>query len=171
VGTDWLPYICGMNNEIKYIPAKEAIIGYSDSSIAKTESNDCVVRAIASAFEMHYDESHKLVAKIWFRRNREGTRNFTGGMRHMVDNKIPINGKSFSNLGGQYGNMKYDVKVKGQIVKRNMTTGTFIKKYPVGKYLVVVRGHAFSIIDGQVVGNASDATMKKRVINFAWKVS
>jgi hypothetical protein len=160
-----------MNNEIKYIPTKEAIIGYSDSSIAKTESNDCVVRAIASAFEMHYDESHKLVAKIWFRRNREGTRNFVGGMRHMVDNKIPINGKLFSNLGGQYGNMKYDVKVKGQIVKRNMTTGTFIKKYPVGKYLVVVRGHAFSIIDGKVVGNTGDATMKKRVILYAWKVS
>jgi hypothetical protein len=65
-----------MNNEIKYIPTKEAIIGYSDSSIAKTESNDCVVRAIASSFEMHYDEAHKLVAKIWFRSNREGTRNF-----------------------------------------------------------------------------------------------
>jgi hypothetical protein len=160
-----------MNNEIKYIPTKEAIIGYSDSSIAKTESNDCVVRAIASAFEIHYDESHKLVAKIWFRRNREGTRNFAGGMRNMVDNKILINGKSFSNLGGQYGSMKYDVKVKGQIVKRNMTTGTFIKKYPVGKYLVVVRGHAFSIIDGKVVGNTGDATMKKRVILYAWKVS
>jgi hypothetical protein len=160
-----------MNNEIKYIPTKEAIIGYSDSSIAKTESNDCVVRAIASAFEIHYDESHKLVAKIWFRRNREGTRNFAGGMRNMVDNKILINGKSFSNLGGQYGSMKYDVKVKGQIVKRNMTTGTFIKKNPVGKYLVVVRGHAFSIIDGKVVGNTGDATMKKRVILYAWKVS
>ena len=160
-----------MNNEIKYIPTKEAIIGYSDSSIAKTESNDCVVRAIASSFEMHYDEAHKLVSKIWFRRNREGTRNFVGGMRNMVDNKIPINGKSFSNLGGQYGSMKYDVKVKGQTVKRNMTTGTFIKKYPVGKYLVVVRGHAFSIIDGKVVGNTGDATMKKRVILYAWKVS
>jgi hypothetical protein len=160
-----------MNNEIKYIPTKEAIIGYSDSSIAKTESNDCVDRAIASSFEMHYDEAHKLVSKIWFRCNREGTRNFTGGMRHMVDNKIPINGKSFSNLGDNHGNMKYDVKVKGQIVKRNMTTGTFIKKYPVGKYLVVVRGHAFSIIDGQVVGNTSDATMKKRVINNAFKIS
>jgi len=160
-----------MNNEIKYIPTKEAIIGYSDSSIAKTESNDCVVRAIASSFEMSYDESHKFVAKIWFRKNREGTRNFAVGMRHMVENKIPINGKSFSNLGDSKGNMKYDVKSKGQIVKRNMTTGTFIKKYPVGKYLVVVRGHAFSIIDGQVVGNTSDATMKKRVINFAWKVS
>jgi hypothetical protein len=160
-----------MNNEIKYIPTKEAIIGYSDSTIAKTEKNDCVVRAIASSFEMNYDEAHKLVAKIWFRKNREGTRNFVGGMRHMVDHKITINGKSFDNMGNTLGHMKYDVKSKGQIVKRNMTTGTFIKKYPVGKYLVVVRGHAFSIIDGQVVGNASDATMKKRVINFAWKVS
>jgi len=171
VGTDCLPYLCGMNNEIKYIPTKEAIIGYSDSSIAKTESNDCVVRAIASAFEMHYDDAHKFVAARWFRGNRKGTSNFAGGMRHMVDNKILINGKSFSNLGGQYGSMKYDVKVKGQIVKRNMTTGSFIKKYPVGKYLLVVRGHAFSIIDGVVVGNTGDARMKKRVILYSWKVS
>ena len=166
-----MPYICGMNNEIKYIPTKEAIIGYSDSTIAKTESNDCVVRAIASSFEMSYDDSHKFVAKIWFRRNREGTRNFVGGLRHMINNKVKINGKLFETMGNEYGHVSYEVKVKGQMVKRNMTTGTFIKKYPVGKYLVVVRGHAFSIIDGQVVGNASDATMKKRVINFAWKVS
>ena len=165
-----LPYLCGMNNEIKYIPTKEAIIGYSDSTIAKTETNDCVVRAIASSFEMHYDESHKLVAGRWCRQNREGTRNFASGMRNMVDKKLLINGKSFSNLGDEHGHMKYDVKVKGQIVKRSMTTGTFIKKYPVGKYLVVVRGHAFSIIDGKVVGNADDATMKKRVILYAFKI-
>jgi hypothetical protein len=166
-----LPYICGMNNEIKYIPTKEAIIGYSDSTIAKTESNDCVVRAIASSFEMSYDESHKFVAKIWFRRNREGTRNFVGGLRHMINNKVKINGKLFETMGNEYGHVSYEVKVKGQMVKRNMTTGTFIRKYPVGKYLVVVRGHAFSIIDGQVVGNTSDATMKKRVICNAFKIS
>ena len=166
-----MPYICGMNNEIKYIPTKEAIIGYSDSTIAKTESNDCVVRAIASSFEMSYDDSHKFVAKIWFRRNREGTRNFVGGLRHMINNKVKINDKLFETMGNEYGHVSYEVKVKGQMVKRNMTTGTFIKKYPVGKYLVVVRGHAFSIIDGQVVGNSSDATMKKRVINNAFKIS
>ena len=160
-----------MNNEIKYIPTKEAIIGYSDSKIAKTETNDCVVRAIASSFEMHYDEAHQFVAKTWFRGNREGTRNFIGGMRSMVDKGVMINGKSFSNLGDQYGHMKYDVKVKGQVVKRNMTTGTFIKKFPKGRYVVVVRGHAFSIIDGVVVGNTGDAKMKKRVILYSWKVN
>ena len=166
-----MPYICGMNNEIKYIPTKDAIIGYSDSTIAKTETNDCVVRAISSAFEMHYDEAHQFVKVKFGRENRRGTRFFVGGMRRMVDDKITINGKLFDNMGDTLGRMKYDVKSKGQMVKRNMTTGTFIKKYPVGKYLVVVRGHAFSIIDGKVVGNTSDATMKKRVINFAWKVS
>ena len=160
-----------MNNELKYISTKDAIIGYSDSVIAKSETNDCVVRAISSAFEMHYDEAHQFVKVKFNRQNRKGTTFFVGGLRRMVDDKVKINGKSFETMGNEYGHVSYEVKVKGQMVKRNMTTGTFIKKYPVGKYLVVVRGHAFSIIDGAVVGNASDATMKKRVINNAFKIS
>lgn len=159
-----------MNNELKYISTKDAIIGYSDSVIAKSETNDCVVRAISSAFEMHYDEAHQFVKVKFGRKDRKGTAFFVGGLRRMVGDKVKINGKSFETMGNEYGHVSYEVKVKGQIVKRNMTTGTFIKKYPVGKYLVVVRGHAFSIIDGQVVGNTSDATMKKRVINNAFKV-
>jgi hypothetical protein len=159
-----------MNNELKYVPTKEAIIGYSDSVIAKNESNDCAVRAISSAFEMHYDEAHQFVKVKFGRENRKGTKFFVGGLRRMVDDKVQINGKSFESMGNENGNMMYDVKVKGQIVKRKMTTGTFIKKYPVGKYLVVVRGHTFSIIDGNVVGNYGDAKMKKRVINNAFKV-
>jgi hydrogenase maturation factor len=88
----------------------------------------------------------------------------------MEDDGQDINLKSFESMGDQRGHMGYDVIVKGQTVKRKMTTGTFIKKYSVGKYLVVVRGHAFSIIDGNVVGNQEDAKMKKRVINHAFKV-
>ena len=160
-----------MNNELKYISTKDAIIGYSDSVIAKSETNDCAVRAISSAFEMHYDEAHQFVKVKFNRQNRKGTTFFVGGLRRMVDDKVKINGKSFETMGNEYGHVSYEVKVKGQMVKRNMTTGTFIKRYPVGKYLVVVRGHAFSIIDGAVVGNASDATMKKRVINNAFKIS
>ena len=160
-----------MNNELKYISTKDAIIGYSDSVIAKSETNDCVVRAISSAFEMHYDEAHQFVKVKFGRKDRKGTAFFVGGLRRMINDKVKINGKSFQTMGNEYGHVSYEVKVKGQMVKRNMTTGTFIKKYPVGKYLVVVRGHAFSIIDGQVVGNTSDATMKKRVICNAFKIS
>ena len=160
-----------MNNELKYISTKDAIIGYSDSVIAKRETNDCAVRAISSAFEMHYDEAHQFVKVKFNRQNRKGTTFFVGGLRHMINNKVKINDKLFETMGNEYGHVSYEVKVKGQMVKRNMTTGTFIKKYPVGKYLVVVRGHAFSIIDGNVVGNYGDAKMKKRVINNAFKIS
>lgn len=159
-----------MNNELKYIPTKDAIIGYGDSVIAKGESNDCVVRAISSAFQMHYDRAHEFVRVKFGRENRKGTRFFVGGMRRMEDDGQDINLKSFESMGDQYGRMAYDVKVKDKVVKRKMTTGTFIKNYPVGRYLVVVRGHAFSIINGEVVGNIEDAKMKKRVIVSAFKV-
>jgi len=159
-----------MNNELKYIPTKDAIIGYGDSVIAKGESNDCVVRAISSAFQMHYDRAHEFVRVKFGRENRKGTRFFVGGMRRMEDDGQDINLKSFESMGDQHGRMAYEVKVKDKVVKRKMTTGTFIKKYPVGRYLVVVRGHAFSIINGEVVGNVEDAKMKKRVIVSAFKV-
>lgn len=159
-----------MNNELKYIPTKDAIIGYGDSVIAKGESNDCVVRAISSAFQMHYDRAHEFVRVKFGRQNRKGTRFFVGGMRRMEDDGQDINLKSFESMGDQHGRMAYEVKVKDKVVKRKMTTGTFIKKYPVGRYLVVVNGHAFSIINGEVVGNEEDAKMKKRVIVSAFKV-
>ena len=159
-----------MNNELKYIPTKDAIIGYGDSVIAKGETNDCVVRAISSAFQMHYDRAHEFVRVKFGRENRKGTRFFVGGMRRMEDDGRDINLKSFESMGDQHGRMAYEVKVKDKVVKRKMTTGTFIKKYPVGRYLVVVRGHAFSIINGEVVGNIEDAKMKKRVIVSAFKV-
>jgi len=159
-----------MNNELKYIPTKDAIIGYGDSVIAKGETNDCVVRAISSAFQMHYDRAHEFVRVKFGRENRKGTRFFVGGMRRMEDDGQDINLKSFESMGDQHGRMAYEVKVKDKVVKRKMTTGTFIKKYPVGRYLVVVRGHAFSIINGEVVGNIEDAKMKKRVIVSAFKV-
>ena len=159
-----------MNNEIKYIPKKDAIIGYSDSVIAKNETNDCAVNAISSAFQMHYDRAHEFVKEKFGRENRKGTRFFVGGMRRMENDGQDINLKSFESMGDQHGRMAYDVKVKGEVVKRKMTTGTFIKKYPVGRYLVVVNGHAFAIINGEVVGNEEDAKMKKRVIVSAFKV-
>ena len=159
-----------MNNELKYIPTKDAIIGYGDSVIAKGETNDCVVRAISSAFQMHYDRAHEFVRVKFGRENRKGTRFFVGGMRRMEDDGQDINLKSFESMGDQHGRMAYEVKVKDKVVKRKMTTGTFIKKYPVGRYLVVVRGHAFSIINGEVVGNVEDAKMKKRVIVSAFKI-
>ena len=42
--------------KLDFISTSEAITGYTDSIIAKTERADCVVRAIASASGMTYDK-------------------------------------------------------------------------------------------------------------------
>ena len=44
---------------IPYTATSQAIKGYSDSPLAKSERNDCVVRAIASAFDIDYNKAHQ----------------------------------------------------------------------------------------------------------------
>ena len=68
------------------------------------------------------------------------------------------------------GSLAYDVKVKGEIKRRNMTVGTFVKQNPKGTFFVIVKGHAFTIKDGVVIGNFEDAIKTKRVIKCAFRI-
>ena len=67
-----------MKNQLPYCKTSEAIKGYDNSSIAKSETNDCVVRAIASAFDLEYDKAHKFVGDKFGRKPRQGTFGFIG---------------------------------------------------------------------------------------------
>lgn len=165
-----------MRNQLPYCNTSEAIKGYNESKIAKSETNDCVVRAIASAFEIEYDRAHSFVKETFFRKDRKGTYNFIGGMNKIARERTRIGRKTCKSVGKPHVNnpsfytLSYDVKVKGQKVTRQMTVGTFIKKYPIGTFVVCVRGHAFSIKDGVVMGNLSDAKQTRKIINASWKV-
>ena len=164
-----------MKTTLPYCKTSIAIKGYENSSIAKSEYNDCVVRAIASSFDVGYDESHEFVKRFFNRRNRMGTKNFVSKMYTLAQNNTDVFGKKLSVVGNVLENgrttLKYKVKVKDKIVERRMTTSSFIKKNPVGSYIVVVRGHAFTIKDGVVIGNVDDSEKRKKIINFAWEVN
>jgi hypothetical protein len=51
-----------------------------------------------------------------------------------------------------------------------MTVGTFVKQNPVGTFFILVKGHAFTIKDGVVIGNWEDSVKKKRVVRFAFQI-
>jgi hypothetical protein len=141
-----------MKNQLPYCNTSEAIKGYSESDIAKQEMNDCVVRAIASAFDFEYDKAHKFVAE-----------------------KFRIGRKCIKPLGkkpeySSFYSLSYDVIFKGKKVKRDMTVSKFISKYPTGIYIITVRNHAFTIKNGVVIGNKEDSMKKRRKVIFAWKV-
>ena len=165
-----------MKNKLPYESTGSAIKGYSDSLTAKTETNDCVVRAFASAFDVTYDYAHKYVAEEFKRKPRKGTYFTASKMTKLSEGMVKVNGKKIIPLGTKCESMvypnslSYEVKVKGEKVKRQMTVGTFVKKNPKGTFFVLVRRHAFTIKDGVVIGNPEDAIKTKRPMRAAFEI-
>ena len=156
--------------EVQYISNNKGIKGYAESQIAKSETNDCVVRAFASSFEMEYDEAHKTVATEFKRRPRKGTFGFIMKMNLLAKNETKFNGKGVTKISHEHDTMCYYVNVKGRKTLRNCTLNYFLKNYGQGSYIVVVRGHAFTVKDGAVIGNKEDAKKTKKHILGAWKI-
>mgnify|MGYP003342172885 FL=1 len=156
--------------KVQYICSTEAIRNIKESNLAKSETNDCVVRAFATAFDLDYDEAHQKVKEIFYRKPRKGTMGFHHGMNMMDKNKTTINKKTVTKITNEHNTMLYYVTVKGVRTLRNTTTSYFLKKYPVGTYIVTVRRHAFTIKDGVVIGNHEDGKQMRKVIDGVWKI-
>lgn len=152
---------------MKSLKSSEHIIGYNESKIAKGERNDCVVRAIASTFELPYDTAHKFVATEFGRQPYKGTFGTIPKLRE----RHHIMGKNYGIITKEnlmYPGSKAHQSRGGKPVP--IVLSMFLEKYPKGKYLLIVKGHAFSVIDGVVVGNASDGKRLRAKILFALKV-
>ena len=148
--------------KIPYTSTSIAIKGYSESPLAKSERADCVVRAVASAYDIHYDKAHQWVADNFKRKPKKGTYGFPIGMNKMSDNKTRFNYKRTKTI-----DPKFLTTNNG---KSKMTVGTFVKEYDKGTYIVRVSGHAFTIKDGSVIGNPNDAEQIRKVVKNAWKI-
>jgi len=165
-----------MKNQLPYESTGSAIKGYNDSLTARRETNDCVVRAFASAFDVTYDYAHKYVAEQFGRKPRKGTYHTASKIAKLSESVLKVNNKKIIPIGTKSKSLfypyslSYDVKVKGETVKRQMTVGTFVKKNQKGTFFVLVRRHAFTIKDGVVIGNPEDAIKTKRPMKAAFEI-
>jgi len=165
-----------MKNKLPYEKTGNAIKGYTDSVIARGETNDCVVRAFASSFDVSYDYAHKYVAEEFGRKPRKGTYYTASKMTKLSEGVLKVNSKKIIPIGTKSNSvfypysLSYEVKVKGEKVKRQMTVGKFVKKNPKGTFFILVRGHAFTIKDGVVIGNPEDAIKTKRPMRSAFQI-
>lgn len=153
-----------------YICSTDYIKGVKESTKAKQEKNDCVVRAIASAADMDYDTAHEYVKKKFKRKEGKGTYDFQYNMNMMSKNGEKINNKSIEIITEEHNTMYYYVTIKGVRKLRSTTTGSFIKKYPKGTFVIVVKGHAFTIKDGVIIGRSFDGKQLKKQIYNVWKI-
>jgi len=146
---------------LSYSSPTTAIKNYKESTTARFEINDCVVRAIAAACGWEYDKAHQFVADEFKRQPRKGTRFFNSTMTKLADNNRRLNRKKITTISK--GIMKNG--------KSRMTIGAFVKQYDKGTFILTVRRHAFSIKDGEVIGgNREDARKMRCILEGAWKI-
>lgn len=150
--------------QLPYINRTEGIIGYSESTIAKSETNDCFVRAVASSFDCSYDTAHAWVKEKFGRENRKGTKWVVSKMGTMSSLGHTFCNKSVKTIDKLRTYDSVNMKMK------RTTLNQFIKKYSTGTYILIVRGHAFTLKNGAVIGNTQDSTSMKKIINDAFQI-
>ena len=151
------------------------------SEKARNERNDCVVRAIANACEVNYEQAHEVVKVKFARKKGEGVVAFNSIMKGIKEIKFGEAGqldlfsrttmKQFRHLGdmpklgGKLINTKYKHKKVAYTVK------AFAQKYKKGNFIVLVAQHALAINDGIIIDNSSyQANGYRRVVESAFAI-
>ena len=145
-----------------------------ESPLQDGESNDCVVRSMTVGFNTDYDSMHAFCTGFFNRKKGEGTYDTAGKLekhRYLFDQQITRLGqeREGQEWRGRLLGKEYPIG-GGQRKFRNMSVGTFLKTYTEGTYLVIVKGHMFTVKGGEVFGNSNDGRMLKRPIQSAFKI-
>lgn len=108
------------------------------------ETNDCTVRALAAAANISYDQAHATMAK-YGRKFRHGTYHDTQA------NAYEEHGGELRAIFGTTKGAKYRAdKVENVPHVEGITLGKLMDKIPMGRFVCIMRGHAFAIVDRQL---------------------
>ena len=144
------------------------------SDLAKTEHNDCVVRAFMAALDIPYDQAHAWIKKSMNREDRKGT--YTGQAIQKVEGKIK-NGYKLSFMGVNPAKTHWKKMTGSNKILNNpkykkqtgYTLKSFIENNPVGRFVLIVQGHAVAVVNGVLYANTNEnAIGLYRSVWFGW---
>ena len=147
-------------NQIKVTNAKTLVA--QDSIIAKNEKSDCMVYAMAAAFDLPYDEAHQVVKDKFKRQDKKGTSNISliKGMAEMIDYRVNLNGKFVREIIDSPSKVYH---LHGKDITRKNRVSTFIKEHTQGTYLILTGNHALVAKDGEMIDNVTGGSAKSFV--------
>ena len=159
---------------IKELGSKQA----ATDTLSRNENNDCVVRAVQHAFGVDYIDAHHFCETKLNRVSGQGT--YTN---QYLDKVTQAFGKRISKMGRsgrltrakkskvtRWSNEKSAFVKKRETLQVRYKVKEFIKKFPIGKYIVIVNAHAFVLVEGEVMGNWNDSKRLNREVWSAYKV-
>ena len=144
------------------------------SLLAKSEKNDCFVRACANAFNITYDVAHGFVAKEFKRKARKGTKGVFAICKSLGEVSFELFKDTLFPVTKEYKLKCVNKPVNASYTHKrvNYTVKTFCANYGIGTYIVLVNKHALVIKDGVVVDNGDMRfSGYRRVVESYIKVS
>jgi len=111
----------------KFAPTQLSYAGRQEAGF-EHEKNDCTVRALSFFRNIDYKTAHSMMKCIGMRKDGRGA-------------YFPHYRTLFEASGAW-------IPVAGSTGPK--TVGSFLKKFPKGKYAVIIKGHMFTVIDGVV---------------------
>lgn len=108
------------------------------------ETNDCTVRALMAAAGITYDQAHATMAKHG--------RKFGTGTRHGTQIKAYADhGGELRAIFGSTKGARYRADVAENVPHvEGITLGKLLERIPMGRFVCMVRGHAFAIINREL---------------------
>lgn len=119
--------------------------GRSVSTRGVGEQRDCTVRALATVAGVEYDKAHLVMTGLGRKKNC--------GVYFKQRAQ-----KAFKSLG-----------LNARCVRRSGSLERLVRDFPTGRLYVLVRGHAFAVVDGVVHDNWTQSG--RRHIKQAWLIS
>ena len=143
------------------------------SLLAKGEKNDCVVRAIANAFNISYDIAHEFTAKEFKRKARKGTKAVYSTFKALGEVSFELFKDSLFPVTKEYKLRCVNKPINKEYTHKrvNYTVKTFCAKYCRGTFIVLVNKHALVVKNGIVIDNGDMRfTGYRRVVESYIKV-
>ena len=130
------------------------------SKLAQSEDQDCVVRAFMVALDIPYDQAHAWVKKELHRKNNRGT--MMNAFSKNIIGKTK-NGKKINFIGAHPSkNMRFSVGSTKVLANKQYkkptgyTLKSFMENNPVGRFVLIVQGHAVAIVNGVLYANTGE---------------
>ena len=139
-------------------------LAQSSSDLAKRETNNCVVRAFMCALDIPYEQAHAYIKKEMKREDRKGTYTYMFAKNVIGRTK---NGKRITFIGAHPSQTWMQTNITNSSNKKilanpkykkptGFTVKSFLENNPVGRFVLIVEGHALAVVDGVLYGNPSE---------------
>lgn len=132
------------------------------------ESNDCTVRAMANSSGMDYDSVHYVLKKNG-RKDNKGVRYdvIMPSMKELGFQFVGVFGKTRAAKCGIEHAAKYFDVVEGS-QNKPITLGNLVKSLPFGKFVVIIKGHAIALVDGNLIDTFNNSSQSQVAMLFQY---